>query len=505
MPWKRFCAFQTTNVILIATLWMPQIGSAADAELVSKIDTYLTASVPRGLSAAVLIAKDGKPLIAKGYGLADRAKGTPNTPDTVFDIGSLTKQFTAAAILKLVERKKLSLTDPLGKYFENRPKDKRDITLHQLLTHSAGFQEYPANDFDAVAVDQYLDFVFKSTLQFKAGERYSYSNVGYALLGFIIERVSGMTYEQYLSRTFFLPLNMRHTGYILPDWNRSAFAHGYAFDFFDWGTSIERYGRSGVSPVLMGNGGINSTLTDLQRWLASLSDASTLSPTSLEALFTPHMRMPDQNRTDRSNESYAYGWIVRTNSRGTRTILHSGDNGNFRATILLLPDEQTTLVYLSNNGDRTSFGVPYEIEKMLFNETYSPQPLARSPYRVVDEFVQEHPSSASGQLLGHYTQEMGSTITDKRLFNRLGLLYAREGKERVQWGVELLKLNVKLFPNDGNLRDSLGEGYLVSDQPKLAVDSFRQALSLAPATDCNWCKNSREKLRLLDADATSPQ
>ena len=500
-PWKT----RAVIFISIATVSIPQVSGAIGKGTIERVDTYLTANVPQGLSASISIAKNGEMLLSKGYGFADRAQRVVNAPDTVFDIGSLTKQFTAAAILRLAEQKKLTLTDSLGKYFVNVPQDKQNITLHQLLTHSAGFPEYPANDFDAVTVEQYLGHVFSSKLEFAPGEKYSYSNVGYALLGFVIERVAGVSYEQYLSDSFFRPLKMQQTGWVLPKWDQAKIAHGYAFDCFDRGTSIERYQEIGVSPVLMGNGGINSTLVDLHRWLASLHDATILSPASVRTLFSPHIRLPDRRRTDRSDESYAYGWMVAKFARGAKAIFHSGDNGNFRATILLLPEDKVEIIYLSNNGDRSSFAVPFEVKNMLFDEKYSPRPVVPSPYRVVDEFVLEHPSSASDQLLNHYSARMGSGIAEKSLLNRLGLFYAREGKKNVQWGIELLKLNVQLFPDDGNLRDSLGEGYLIGDQPELAIESFRKALAIAPSPECRWCDNSRKKLRELDADLSTIQ
>ena len=175
----------------------------------TKIDTYLSNGEANGFSGAILVIKEGELIINKGYGLANKKSNTLNNPNTIFDIGSNTKQFTSSAILKLVEQNKLSVTDSLNKYFSELPIDKQSITIHQLLTHSAGFSESIGRDFSDISQKDFFDKLFASKLLSEPGEKYSYSNTGYSILGRIIELASGQSYEAFLkaaTRSLRLPL-----------------------------------------------------------------------------------------------------------------------------------------------------------------------------------------------------------------------------------------------------------------------------------------------------------
>ena len=153
-----------------------QAASASDQEIAGRIDEYMSANVSIGLSGTLLVARGENVLLSKGYGFADKQKNIPNTPETVFDIGSNSKQFTAAAILKLVDQSKLKLTDTLGSLFDDAAADKKAITIHQLLTHTSGLQEYSGRDSESLSLDSFLERVFKSELLYAPGEKFEYSN-----------------------------------------------------------------------------------------------------------------------------------------------------------------------------------------------------------------------------------------------------------------------------------------------------------------------------------------
>lgn len=142
------------------------------------LDTYFSKNIKNGFAGSVLVSKEGRIILSKGYGFSDIEKKIPNTSNTIFDIGSNTKQFTATAILKLVELKKLKLSDSLHIYFKNIPNDKKDITIHQLLTHSSGLPPYSGNDFDIISKKDFLQSVFRLELVSTPGPEYNYSNVG---------------------------------------------------------------------------------------------------------------------------------------------------------------------------------------------------------------------------------------------------------------------------------------------------------------------------------------
>ena len=194
-------------------------SDAAAADVATKIDSYLSAGVKNGFSGAVLIAVDGKTVLNKGYGLANKNQEIPNSPETVFDIGSVTKQFTAAAILKLTQQNKLSVSDPLSRFFPKLPDDKKKITLHHLLTHSAGLVDTIGDgDFDHIPRDQFFKHLFKTKLLFEPGKKHRYSNAGYSILGRVIELASGQDYETFLYEQLFKPAGMQQTGYLRPQW-----------------------------------------------------------------------------------------------------------------------------------------------------------------------------------------------------------------------------------------------------------------------------------------------
>ncbi|MFS1525850.1 serine hydrolase domain-containing protein [Microbulbifer sp. 2304DJ12-6] len=367
-----------------------------------RIDKYLSDNVRNGVSGSILVVQDNIDLINKGYGLADREEKLANSPSTVFDIGSLTKQFTAAAILKLAEQQKLRLTDSLDVYFKNISSDKKQITIHQLLTHTAGFQEYPGGDFDLVSKASYFETVFSSKLRFEPGSRYEYSNVGYSVLSAIIEQVTKTGYETFLSQEFFKTLNMTHTGYVLPDWNNVTLAHGYYEDFYDRGTSIERYRKNSVSPILVGNGGIQSTVSDLRKWVVALDEHRVLSEKSTQLLTKKHVETPTQVDAFQSSTFYGYGWKIGSSNYSDRVISHNGNNGVYRSSIIWRPEEGVFVIFLANTESKGILWLGYEIDKMLAEPDYLPKPIKLNPYRAIDEYVKKTKPVSGVTLLENF-------------------------------------------------------------------------------------------------------
>jgi CubicO group peptidase (beta-lactamase class C family) len=187
-----------------------QGGVVVAGDVGRKVDEFMSRLEAWGFSGAVIVAKDGQIVMSKGYGLANREQKIPFTPETVSSIGSITKQFTAAAILKLEMQGKLKVGDPIGKYLPGVPPDKADITIHHLLTHTAGVRaDFGGRDSDPIARDDLVKLVLASPLRFKPGVRYEYSNEGYSLAGAIVERVSGASYEAFLSEHLFKPAGTR--------------------------------------------------------------------------------------------------------------------------------------------------------------------------------------------------------------------------------------------------------------------------------------------------------
>jgi CubicO group peptidase (beta-lactamase class C family) len=227
-----------------------------------------------GFTGAAMAAKGDKVLFEKGFGMADRAKKIPNTAETVVNIGSNTKDFTAVAILQLEAAGKLYLEDPITKYFKDVPQDKAGITTLELLKHTAGFEEYSgprgAGDYEPVLRDEFLRREMHSELVSKPGEQMHYSNPGYSLLAAIIELISGKSYDEYLDENIFQPLHMTHTGFVIPHWKPEEQAHGYQ-DGEDWGTVPGHpHAADGAYWNLRGNGGMQSTLPEMMGFYRAL-------------------------------------------------------------------------------------------------------------------------------------------------------------------------------------------------------------------------------------------
>ena len=288
------------------------------------------------LSMSVAVLRDGDPLLVKGYGFANREDGIPNTGTTRFRIGSLTKQFTAMAILILQEEGRISVDEAVETYLPDLPEHWKSITLHQLLTHTSGIMhswalpEFGANLAQARPIGEIIELFYDEPLLFEPGEGFVYSGVGYFLLALLIEEVSGQTYESFLRTRVFDPLGMHDTGSDRP--GSSANGHARGYDVSD-GIPVE------IPPIHMpiftGGGNLYSTAEDLVLWAEALTSRRLISPRSYAALYTPE------------TGDYAYGWFVRTED-GERTIFHSGGLPGSTSFMIQYPDAGVTVITLSN-------------------------------------------------------------------------------------------------------------------------------------------------------------
>ncbi len=314
-----------------------------------------------GFSGVVLVDHAGSVVLSAGYGLANRERNIPFTVSTVSDIGSLTKQFTATAILDLWHSGKLNLSDPVSAYFPEVQGADGAVTIHQLLTHSAGLPLYCGDDFDRVTRQQLIDQCVRRTSDSPPGEKYIYSNAGYGVLAAIVEVVSGKLYEEYLLERFFQPLGMHLTGYSIAGLEDMELAIGYK-GWRRWGTTIQRLPSLGEDFwALKGNGGIHSTAEDMYLWFKALRDGGLLSDKVREQLFIPHMVRSE-------GSAYGYGWGVHQlpDSSG-RQISHSGNNDVFYAQWLWFPEQDLFIYIMTNNSKHTTGTVA-----RLILKTFSP-------------------------------------------------------------------------------------------------------------------------------------
>lgn len=367
-------------LLALTLLALPARGAES---LPASLDGFFSRLADYGFSGSVLVARHGEILLRKGYGLADRKTSTPVEPDTAFDVGSITKQFTATAILRLEMDGKLSTEDRLGKFLPGiaksvgldlPPGDVREdvaaVTLHQMLAHTSGI--------DSLYLDQspswkdYLREILKQPLAAPPGTKFLYSNSGYDLLAKIVEVVSGEPYERYVRDHLLLPAGLQSTGFDLPKWNRDRIAR-----YQDW-TTREWWPLAVEMPVdrpaklrMTGSGGMLSTVDDLYRWHQALLGDRLLSAAARAKLYRPVLN------------GFGYGWRVLPTRRGTQVIYHGGYDTSLgvAAAFYRFVDEDTVFILLANthlNRQLSTEFMAQWVENLLFGGAV-PMPPAVDP------------------------------------------------------------------------------------------------------------------------------
>lgn len=305
-------------------------------------------------SGYVYIAQKGQVLLDKGYGKADFDKGTENTKQTKFDVASITKQFTATAVMQLQEKKLLDVNDKVHKYIPTFPHGS-EITIHELLCHTSGLPEHPL-DFDIRKFrPSYKDFGKdgkneKVQLSFDAGKGFQYSNTGYILLGYIVEKVSGKTLGEYFKENIFTPLNMKNTGYKTPEGELEGLATGYV------DSKKEKAEKSwtfiNVGPDV-GSASLCTTAEDLIIWQKALKDEKLLSKESYKKMYTINL------------SNYGYGWYIYDLSGGKKLYEHYGNASGYRSYIMRIPENDTEVIIIGNYQNAPIDGIMTMIKNYL--------------------------------------------------------------------------------------------------------------------------------------------
>ena len=367
----------------------PGVAAKADAHVLSYANTGR-------FQGSVLLAKGGQIILSKGYGLANVELDVPNKPETKFRLGSITKQFTAAAILQLQEQGKLKVTDEISKYVPDTPETWKGITIHHLLTHTSGIPSY-TNGPDYMQHMREdpktpLEFVKRfrdKPLDFKPGEQFRYDNSGYFLLGVIVEQVSKIKYEDYLRQNIFDKLDMADSGY-------------------DWPTAILRNRAAGYSKnkgkivnseyLDMGQpyaaGSLYSTVLDLYKWDRALYTSKVLSPKAIEIAFT-------ENKSH-----YGYGWFVEK-QHGHTVVGHGGGINGFSTVIRRAIEEDAVAIVLSNTDFSPAVGkIGQELLGIALGEDIKP-------------FAEKQEITLDGKSLERFTgkYQVGPMAMDVRLEN----------------------------------------------------------------------------------------
>ena len=427
----------------------------------------------RQFNGSALVAENGKVVYKGAFGLANMEWDIPNTPDTKFRLGSITKQFTATVTMQLVEQGKIKLDAKISDYLPDYRKDiGQKVTIHQLLTHTSGIPSYTSQPgfFENVSRNPYKvdDFVKKyasGDLEFEPGSKYSYNNSGYFLLGAIIEHVTGKPYEQVLKERIFDPLGMKNTGYDHHDTIIPKRATGYR-KTSDGYTNAAYLDMS----IPYAAGSLYSTVEDLYLWDQALYSDKLLSAESKALMYKPVL------------EDYGYGWVVQNasfkqNGNSVQTISHGGGINGFTTTIVRFPQEKNLIVMLDNTGTGYLDRLSDSIAKILYNQPYE-QP-KMSIVSVLEKTIVEKGIEAGIAQYRDLKAKQGALYDfAEGQLNQLGYQLLRSGKPKE--ALEIFKLNVEAYPKSFNTYDSLGEAYVAINERELAKQNYKKALELNP-------------------------
>ncbi len=458
-------------VILLSSVQI----QAFSQDIVSKIDALIQAYNDLGqFNGSVLVAKNGKVIYKKGFGLANREWNIPNRPDTKFRLGSITKQFTSMLILQLVEQGKIDIQGKLSDYLPYyREETGSQVTIHHLLTHTSGIPSYTSipNFFEEISRDPYPveEFIKKycsGDLEFEPGSRYVYNNSGYFLLGAIIEEITGEPYEDVLNEKIFHPLGMDNSGYdrhdpIIP--NR---ASGYSNSFGGY-TNAPYLDMS----LPYSAGSLYSTVEDLYLWDQALYTDKLISTEMKELMFTPHIA------------NYGYGWGIRQKSlpdseEKLTSISHGGGINGFNTLIERLVDDRHLIVLL-NNTPRANLGQMSDaIIRILYDKSYElpKKSIAKAMFETLMEKDVKSAIEQYETLKKDHPKEYNFAAQE---LNILGYYLLNE-KKRIEDAIEIFKLNVKVNPKYANGYDSLAEAYMISGNKTLAIKNYAKSLELDP-------------------------
>jgi CubicO group peptidase (beta-lactamase class C family) len=355
--------FQSGFLSLVVVLLYVGLASAqpSNTEIAVKADEYMNALLKvKGIGGSILLAKDGSILLAKGYGQADRDANVPNSATTKHRIGSLTKQFTAAGILLLQEQGKLLVTDRACKYLADCPDTWKSVTIHQLLSHTSGITSFTSlpdwrmRRMEDLTPADVLGLVRDLPLKTAPGDAFDYSNTNYTLLGLIIEKTSGKTYDVFLKEKIAEPLKLASTGY---DHGRARLPNS-ALGYSKHGDDVVPAVKASMMPPYAA-GGMYSTVNDLYEWQMALLGGKLLTEESVDAMLTP------------VKNNYGYGIAKVVPPTGRTRITHSGGIEGFSSNITIFPNEKAVVIVLLNNDGEMAQNAASALAAIMFGEDYA--------------------------------------------------------------------------------------------------------------------------------------
>ena len=459
-----------------------------DKEIEELIDLYHEYGKFNG---SVLVAEQGKIVYQKGHGMANMEWDIPNSTNTKHRLGSVSKQFTAMLILQLASDGKLDLQAPINNYLPDYPNaHETPITTHHLLTHTSGIPNYTAfTDFfkdmsrNPYSPDEFVETFKDKKLDFMPGEKFSYSNSGYFLLGALIEKISGKSYETMLHENIFTPLNMNDSGYD----NHKDILKNRA-------TGYEKYGDGFINSnyidmsIPYAAGSLYSTVEDLYTWDQALYGNKMLSKEYMELYFKPQIKAY-------GNYDYAYGWAVGYDKIGSSTdsiytITHGGGINGFNTIISRAPSDQSLVVLLNNTGGAPLTGMTQSIRAILKGKSYE-LPKESGAYKVLA--VIQNEGIEAGETLYKKIKDDETYDFNENQMNEIG--YLLMGEDKTAEALAVFKWNMEAYPKSFNTYDSYAEASMKAGNKEDAIKYYKKSIEMNPGN-----QNGIDKLEEMGVD-----
>lgn len=335
------------------------INKNIQAKIVDYINDY---SKDYKFSGTILVAQGSNIIFDKAFGMADYDNNIPNKTGTVFEIASITKQFTAAAILMLQEKELLNIQDPISKYIPDYPNGD-EIKIYNLLDHTSGIHDYVnsvesrGNEEHIYTLEELIELFKNEPLDFDTGTEFEYSNSNYILLGYIIEKVSKKNYKEYIEENILKPLNLSSTGFLSNKVAMKDKAIGY--DTIDNSQNEYEKAIDTEGSFIASAGEIYSTVEDLYRWEEGLYAGKIINKQSLKEMFTPNL------------STYGYGWFIDENSKGNMSVSHGGNLSGYTSYVKRNVDKKYLIIILSNrDNDPYVNYISSGVSKILENKDF---------------------------------------------------------------------------------------------------------------------------------------
>lgn len=472
-PNSKFFSVKTIGLTVFCCIVLFNISFGQSK--IDKLDELISKYAEYGqFNGSVLVAEKGEIIYKKGFGMANWEWEIPNQTNTKHRLASVSKQFTAMVIMQLIADGKLALDVPISTYLPDYPKGNGDIiTLHHLLAHTSGipnftsFPTYRDMERDPINPKGLVDLFADLALEFTPGEKFAYSNSGYALLGYIVEQTTGQSYEQVLQEKILSPLNMTNTGFDHPRKVLKNRASGYNQN----GNGYEKASYIDMS-VPFTAGAMYSTVEDLFLWDQALYTEKLLPQKYLDMVFEKHIPS--------GGSYYGYGWDINEISKGNSservaTVGHGGGINGFNTLITRIPSDQSSIILLNNTSGAPLNHMTRMIAGILYEQAYDlPQ---KSIANTLGAAIEKEGISGAIALYEEIKDESNYYLSESEI-NQLAYGFLQTGK--TDEATSIFKLNIAAFPYAFNVYDSYGEVLLLLGEKAEAIENYKQSIRLNP-------------------------